>query len=48
MKTERKILEADEFKQEEMVCDGRDQAEGGSKMNRGERNTWKSAVWWFD
>lgn len=45
MKTERKILEADEFKQEERVCDGRDLAEGGSKMNRGERNTWKSAVW---
>lgn len=39
MKTERKILEVDEFKQEEKVCDGRDPAEGGNKMNGGEKNT---------
>lgn len=35
MKTERKILEADEFKQEERVCDGRDLAEGGKQNESG-------------
>lgn len=39
------MLEVDEFKQEERLCDVRDQAEGGRKMNGGEKNTWKTTVW---